>query len=459
MKSTSKRVGDDRVCCHDSHHELCFVIVSSYTHLQDLAHQPKGCAAEHSIRVYSFNMTTGGLTLIFVLNDPTIKNVAFLRKHPVRNVLYAVTESIEEEGRIIAFSICNITGVLRPLSDILTGGRSPCYITIAYDLQRLFVVNYWDSSIKIIDLDDEGRFLSSDQPVISVPGKNAGKVARKHGDDPHGVHRGMESHAHALELDPVFGRVAYVPDLGDDYLKQFVLSEGKLHFAGNIKFPTDDATVFCDNPPLYLGTPQRRMIGPRYMKFHQHFNIAYLVNELASSVSVFAFDEEKAQGLQPVTTSGATQSSLAQESTATQTLTCIQEISTIPHGYCKKLNTCARVTMDPSGKFVLVSNRGHDSIAVFPIVRDTDAGFVGMLGAPQWYHIGGHTPRHFKFAPCGKWIFVANQDSNHVAVFEFSPETGAMSYKHRYKVPSPNFAEAVCISQERRQDAWVYSRL
>eukprot|EP00397_Hematodinium_sp_SG-2012_P019443 GEMP01019975.1.p1 GENE.GEMP01019975.1~~GEMP01019975.1.p1 ORF type:complete len:485 (+),score=82.96 GEMP01019975.1:127-1581(+) len=436
----------------------CYVVVSSYTHLSDLAHQPKGTPAKHSLRVFIFSMETGVFTLVFVLIDPVVKNIAFLRKHPVRSVLYGVSESIEEDGMIFAFLICDVTGHLRRISGMSTGGKSPCYITLSYDLRQLFVVNYWDSTIKIIDLDDEGRFLPSDRLPIIVPGQNAGVKAKKHGDDPHGGHRGRETHAHALLLDPVFGRVAYVPDLGDDKLKQFVFNpaSGELHFAGEIELSRgiNETSHFPDSPSHSQGSAvgERHMIGPRYMQFHQHFNTAYVVNELASSVTVFIFDEEKAQRLLPLEAQN-------NKSGGEQTLRRIQDISTIPQAFPKQLNTCGRMTTDPSGKFVLVSNRGHDSIAVFPIVQHSSKGFIGMLEAPLWYHIGGHTPRHFKFAPCGRWIFVSNQDSDELAVFTFDPQTGRMSYQYRHRVPSPNFAQAFMIGHDRRQDPWIYANL
>lgn len=457
--------------------DAAYVLVASYTSFNDLAHQPHGTPASSSIRVFQFDCKTGNFVLVFVLEDPTVKNVAFVRKHPKRNIIYCVTESIVEMGKIIAYSFCSITGALSKLCERGCGGKSTCYITLSYDLRYLFVVNYWDSTLKSISLDREGKFVGPDRDTLVVPGRNEGKKAQRHGNDPHGTHRHEETHAHALELDPVFGRVAYVPDLGEDSIKQFVVdpNKGVMEYAGAIEItphhlPYNIAKNHSKVPPV-----PSQPGGPRYLKFHQSINVAYLVNELSSTVTVFSFDEDKTSNLKPLPINEAKApgvgtrttipiqtvptSACASGVTDTQTLTPIQTISTIPQAFARKRNTCGRVTQDPTGNFVLVSNRGHDSIAVFPVVRSQSRGFTGMLQAPQWYHIGGFTPRHFKFDPSGKWLFSANQDSDCIVLFAFDQATGCLSFKSKQAVNSPNFVEAFIPCQNRRQDAWVYARL
>lgn len=439
----------------DAAEENIHVLVASYTSFGDLAHQPHGTPASSSIRVFHFDAKTGNFVLVFILEDPEVKNVAFIRKHPKRNILYVVTESILEEGKIIAFSFCSITGALSKMCQRGCGGKSTCYITLSYDLRYLFVVNYWDSTLKSICLDPEGRFEGPDRDSILVPGRHIGVKAKRHGDDPHSTHRINETHAHALELDPVFGRVAYVPDLGEDCIKQFVFdrNKGEMQYAGTIEIGSDQLpynVARSDNKTLPVPSQPG---GPRYLKFHQSINVAYLVNELSSTVTVFAFDEDKTSDLKPVADGEI------KDSETTKTLRPIQTISTIPQAFCRKRNTCGRVTQDPTGNFVLVSNRGHDSIAVFPVARSHNRGFTGMLQAPQWYHIGGFTPRHFKFDPSGQWLFCANQDSDCIVLFAFDQANGVLSFKSKTFVESPNFIEAFIPCQNRRQDPWVYARL
>ena len=54
---------------------------------------------------------------------------------------------------------------------------------------------------------------------------------------------------------------------------------------------------------------------------------------------------------------------------------------------------------------------------------------------------GGKIPRNFAVDPGGKWLYVANQNSNNVVTFQVDPESGMpQETGHVLEVPSP-----VCI--------------
>jgi 6-phosphogluconolactonase len=80
------------------------------------------------------------------------------------------------------------------------------------------------------------------------------------------------------------------------------------------------------------------------------------------------------------------------------------------------------VQVHPSGKFLYVSNRGHDTLAAFTVDPET-----GKLTAAGHTPTGGKTPRNFRIDPTGKWLLAANQGSDNVAVFKIDPQTGALS--------------------------------
>jgi len=127
--------------------------------------------------------------------------------------------------------------------------------------------------------------------------------------------------------------------------------------------------------------------------------------------------------------------------TAKPTLTLIQTVSTLPAAFPRDCNTCGRTTIHPSGNFVVTSNRGHDSVAVHRIHRDSKP--AGMLTLAGIFHTRGETPRHFQFDSSGQWLLVANQDSDTISVFMFNCSTGQVSYTgNTYACPSPNF---VCV--------------
>ncbi len=97
----------------------------------------------------------------------------------------------------------------------------------------------------------------------------------------------------------------------------------------------------------------------------------------------------------------------------------------------------AQVLVAPSGRFVYVSNRGHDSIAIFAI--DEATGRVTPAGHAA---TGGKTPRNFAIDPTGTYLLAANQDSDSVVVFRIDAETGQLRPTGNVaRVPSP-----VCVT-------------
>ena len=112
--------------------------------------------------------------------------------------------------------------------------------------------------------------------------------------------------------------------------------------------------------------------------------------------------------------------------------------STLPEGAdAKELNnSTAETQVHPSGKFVYVSNRGHNSIAVFTIDEQT-----GELTAAGHASTEGETPRNFGIDPSGRYLLAANQSTDNIVVFRIDPETGGLTATgSSIKVPSP-----VCV--------------
>jgi len=156
--------------------------------------------------------------------------------------------------------------------------------------------------------------------------------------------------------------------------------------------------------------------------------VAYVVNELSSEVAVFVVDREV---LKKIANQGI-------DEKTPSTLTYVQAISTVPPQWRRTQNTCGRICIHPSGRFVLCSNRGHDSVAVFKV--EFEAEIPGMLSQVGIFHTVGMTPRHFKFDPSGQWLLAANQDSNCVSTFRFNVSSGEMKYTGmQLQVNSPNF--------------------
>lgn len=400
----------------------CLVVVSSYTQFDNLAHGPKGMEAKNSMWTFRLDEYNGTMALLSVTTgDNDAMNPAFSRKHPDMNTIYACTESVSENGQIVAWDVHPTTGKLTKQSATDALGTSTCYITLDRDNRNLLIANYWDSTIHVYELGPNGVVGAHRSVYDPNAGRKMAVAADNHvnhsiNDESAQAERQSDPHSHAIILDPFYGKIAYVPDLGLDLIRQFHFDPdfGKLTAAGSI----------CS------GAVGGKGYGPRYIEFHAWLPIAYVINELSSEICVFEFNHEAANTI--IETSGAKQP---------MTLRLLQTIRTVPEEFPNALNTCGRVTVHKSGDFVLCSNRGHDSIACFRVNHDSSP--PGLLTVAQIQHTLGETPRHFQFDPSGQWLIAANQDSNAVRVFRFNLAHGFMEPLHSYRVPSPNFVCAV----------------
>jgi len=423
--------------------ELFFV--SCYSDFEKLAHGPRGTEASSSIYVYRFHPSDGSMVLLNVSGDPDeVMNPAFTRLHPRFDVVYTCTEDISSEGKIIAYAI-DSNGVLTKISEINAGGKSTCYLTIDNAQKNLLAVNYWDSTIVTIPISLEtGEFTG---PLNSVYDPKGGKAlisaARKDGGVNHSNNdestikmRQADPHSHAIVLDPYFGRMAYVPCLGKDLIREFFYNAEK-------------GCIDKEINSLPSGLSMNRPDGPRYVVFHPTFDIMYVVNELSSTVAVFSVNRKLLREMNADAKEGLCMDHFKGKST----LTLIQSIKVIPRAFPTKMNTCGRICVHASGRFVLVSNRGHQSIAVLRV--KTKGLKRGQLELANYFHTRGETPRHFVFDSSGQFLLVANQDSDNISVFNFNQCNGDLKFTgNEYRVPSPNFVCSCPLNDDENTDLY-----
>jgi 6-phosphogluconolactonase (cycloisomerase 2 family) len=171
------------------------------------------------------------------------------------------------------------------------------------------------------------------------------------------------SHPHDAVFDPS-GQFIAVPDKGVDRVFVFRLdaANGKL----------------MPNDPPFVAT--RAGAGPRHIAFHSQMPVAYVINELDSSVTTYRFDAQRGS-LQP-----------------------IQILPSIPASYTGN-NTGAEIAVAHSGRVVYASNRGHDSIAIFAVDRRG-----GTLTSVGWAQTHAKSPRFFCLDPSAKILYAANAD-------------------------------------------------
>lgn len=428
----------------DDDDQLFFV--TSYSDFDTLAHGPRGTEAEHSLHVFRFHPSDGSLVLLNVQGSSSeniIKNPAFSRHHPRLNVVYTCTEDCHENGQIVAYKLRRDGSLERFGSPVDAGGTSTCYLTIDKGQRNLLAVNYWNSTLVVIPMDPNTGELSPDGVKHTYDpnfGKQMISAAKLNGGVNHSCNdattisaRQADPHSHALVLDPFVGRIAYVPDLGKDVIREFYYDayEGQISIELNVL-------------PSGLSSGRTIPDGPRYFEFHPQYNIAYVVNELSSTVAVFEVDRELLNQIYAASKNNEDMDRFKGRST----LRLVQSIKTIPRAFPTTMNTCGRMCVHKSGRFVLVSNRGHQSITVFKV--KTKGSKKGELQTIGCFHTRGETPRHFQFDHSGQYLLVANQDTNTLAVFTFNLSNGELKYSgNEYRVPSPNF---VCCCPTHADD-------
>ncbi len=176
-------------------------------------------------------------------------------------------------------------------------------------------------------------------------------------------------HAHFIQTDRN-NRFAFVPHTCDpNVLYQF-------------RFDVETGLLSPNDPAQIRGAAGQ---GPRHFAFHPTADWLYTSDENGNSITRYAFNADSGQ------------------------LTPHETLSTLPADF-KGKNTVAQIHMHPSGRYVYVSNRGHDSIAIFAIGEEGRLTALGQQPSEK-------TPRAFGLSPDGAYLYAAGQDSGNLAAY------------------------------------------
>ena len=303
-------------------------------------------------------------------------NPSFLAIHPSGKTLYAVNEL--DQGAVSALAIDSATGGLTKLDTEPSRGGAPCYVSLDQSGRAAFVANYATGSVAVLPVQANGA-LGSAAAVDQHTGKGP-NAERQEGP-----------HAHCIVPDPS-NRFLLSADLGADRVFLYRLDIE----AGTLRQVDGGAAVM------------RAGAGPRHIAFHPSLPLVFVSNELDSTVATLRFD--------------AGRGTLSLQGTA----------PTVPAGW-SGTNYPADIHIAGSGRTLYVSNRGHNSIAVFSVAAST-----GTLALAQVIPTDGDWPRNFSLDPTGRWLLVANQRSDSIVVFARDPETGRLAPTgQRIAIPSP----------------------
>jgi 6-phosphogluconolactonase len=321
------------------------------------------------ILAYWFDETTG--TLAPAGLAAATRNPSFLALHPNGRFVYAVNEVTDFDagggGSVTAFALDPASGRLREINRQPTRGGAPCHIVVDRTGAAVIVANYVGGNVAVLPIRDDGS-LGEPATVVQHEGSSVHPERQK------------GPHAHSAKID-AGNRYVVAADLGIDQVRVY-------------RFDPVAAALRPHDPPAVRLTPGA---GPRHLAYHPNGRWLYAINELDSTVTVFAWDADRG------------------------TLEPTQTIRTVPDD-APESNSTAEIAVHPSGRFVYGSNRGHDSIVTYAV--DEATGALRLAGHAS---TRGEKPRHFSIDPSGAWLVAANQDTHSLVVFRVDDRTGMLA--------------------------------
>ncbi|HYF67754.1 MAG TPA: lactonase family protein [Ohtaekwangia sp.] len=337
------------------------------------------------IYVFEVNRAKGTLKLIQTIHD--LASPTYLEVHPSGKYLYAVNrggiDGDVNTGSASSFTINQKTGKLTFLNHVSSYGKEPCHISLDRTGDLAFISNYEEGNFVVLQILQDGSLGA----LSDAKKYNGSSVNKFRQNDPH-IHSAIVSRDN---------RYVYVSDLGTDKIYTYAID------AKNGKITSTDKGVVKVAPGS----------GPRHFTIHPNGKTAYSSEELTSTVGVFEINP------------------------TTGNLKIIQDtVRSLPLLF-REVNTSADIHTDPTGKFLYLSNRGHNALSIFSIAPD---GKIKLTGHEK---TRGETPRNFLVDKKGRYIWVANQNTDNISIFRINPKTGLLTYiSQQSKIPSP-----VCIKQ------------
>ena len=305
-------------------------------------------------------------------------NPSFLALTTNGKFLLSVHETKGENGSTMgyveSFSV-NDDNRLTSIGKVSSGGAHPCYVSVNQD-GYVLAANYSGGSVALLRIDGSGK-LSDTLDVQQHYGSGPIKV------------RQATPHVHSAFFESGSDRV-FVADLGIDQVSVY-------------KIDSKNSKLIKPTFPAIVLTPGS---GPRHLAFHPTVKVVYVVNEIASNISVVTLNKDGS-------------------------FTTVETVSALPMGYDKP-NTCADIHISRDGRFLYASNRGLNSIAIFSV--DPKNGKIVQIGQEL---TRGDGPRNFTLSPDENYLLVANQNTQDIVAFRRDFKSGKLQFTDQIKALKP----------------------
>jgi len=323
------------------------------------------------ISVFAFDETTGALS--WLANTVDAPNPTYLAVLAERGMLYATSEVFGwREGLISAYGIDKASGSLTLVgSRQTTRGSLSAHCNTDHQGTCAFVANYSHETPGEVPGQHVVSFsIMADGSLTPAISEFAHRDAGPRAD------RQAVPHAHCVVPSPD-NRFVVVPDLGGDQLVTYRLDATRGRLAQ------------MDIAPLRMAPGS----GPRHLVFHPDGATAYVINELSNTLCRLAY------------------------ASGTGMLQLLQSVDGLPPNAAPSF--AADLCVSASGRFLYATSRGDNSVVTYAL--DEKDGTI-LTGDRQ--DSGGRTPRSFTLSSSGKFMLVANQDSDVLVSLRLDPDSG-----------------------------------
>ncbi len=322
------------------------------------------------------NISTGKISIpdLVISSD----NPSFLCLTNDNKFLLAVNEIVDNNGNkngyVESFAVYQKGEHLKRLCKVPSGGAVPCYVSSNAD-KFVLVANYTGGNVALLSMDENGMLKLTD--------------VRQHDGSGPVKGRQEKAHVHSALFEPGTDRI-FVADLGTDKINVYRLDKKSQKL-----IPASVSEI-----KLSPGS------GPRHVVINPLKKLLYVACELSNSVSVIDLNDE-------------------------DKLKEIETVSALPDDF-KKENYSADIHMTKDGRFLYVSNRGLNSMAVFEINQKD-----GKLKLISQEPTRGVNPRNFTLSPDENYLLVANQNSQNIVAFRRDKKTGKLTFSDEVKAFTP----------------------
>lgn len=293
-----------------------------------------------------------------------VDNPTYLCISADRKYVYSVNAN--PTGEVSAFNFDYNSGALKFINKQPSVGAGPSHVIIDKESKNVVVSNYTNGTLSVLPVNKDGSLAPATQTIIGQ-GSSINKQ------------RQAGSHIHSAIFSPDEKFLIYA-DLGTDKLYINKYKSGKI-------------------PPLTPADVATEQVkpgnGPRHMDFSADGKFLYLVSEMGAAVNAYTYDKGK--------------------------LAFLDSASLAAPGFTGR-NSAADIHLSPDGRFLYATNRGTaNELIVFTVDR-----LSGKIKYLTRYPTG-QEPRNFVIEPGGRFLLLANQNSNNIQVYKIEKATGYLT--------------------------------